>query len=109
MTLLTMRDIDEQGIGLTARRALQRLAHLPRLHVSLDLDCLDPREAPGVGTPVPGGLTYREAQVVMEIIADTGRLSSMDVVEINPLLDRENHTASLAVELVASALGKRIL
>jgi arginase len=70
---------------------------------------LDPREAPGVGTPVRGGLSYREAHLVMERICDSGRLISMDVVEVNPILDRENATASLAVELVRSALGKKII
>ena len=77
--------------------------------MSLDLDALDPREAPGVGTPVQGGLSYREAQLLMEIVADTGKLTSMDVVEVNPMLDRENRTGGLAVELIASALGKSIL
>ena len=72
------------------------------------MDALDPKEAPGVGTPVQGGLTYREAQLAMELIADTGQLVSMDVVEVNPILDRENATAQLAVELVLSALGKKI-
>jgi len=109
MGLLTMRDIDERGISTVAREALARLEHLPALHVSLDMDSLDPREAPGVGTPVRGGLTYREAQVLMEIIADTGRLRSLDVVEVNPMLDQGNRTADIAVELIASALGKSIL
>jgi arginase len=72
------------------------------------MDVLDPQEAPGVGTPVRGGLTYREAQLAMEMIADTGRLVAMDVVEVNPILDRENATALLAVELALSALGKKI-
>jgi arginase len=108
-TLFTMRDIDERGASEVARAALAKLAHLPRLHVSLDVDVLDPREAPGVGTAVPGGLTYREAQVVMEIIADAGRLASMDIVEVNPILDHENRTGTMAVELAVSALGKSIL
>jgi arginase len=73
------------------------------------MDSLDPAEAPGVGTPVPGGLTYREAHLLMEILGDSGRVSSMDVVEINPILDEGNRTAELAVELVASLLGQRIL
>jgi arginase len=109
MGLLTMRDIDERGISTVAREALARLEHLPALHVSLDMDSLDPREAPGVGTPVQGGLTYREAQVLMEIIADTGKLRGLDVVEVNPTLDQGNRTADIAVELIASALGKSIL
>jgi arginase len=77
--------------------------------VSLDLDAVDPMFAPGVGTPVRGGLSYREAHLVLELVADSGALSSLDVVEVNPILDRENQTALLAVELVASALGARIL
>ena len=109
VTLLTMRDVDERGASEVAREALARLEHLPRLHVSLDVDVLDPGEAPGVGTAVQGGLTYREAQVMMEIIADSGRLSSMDIVEVNPILDHENRTAAMAVQLAVSALGKSIL
>jgi arginase len=89
--------------------ALSRLRHLPALHVSLDMDGIDPHDAPGVGTPVPGGLTYREAQLTMEMIADTGKLTSMDVVEVNPMFDVRNQTAILAVDLIASALGKSIL
>jgi arginase len=77
--------------------------------VSLDLDAVDPVVAPGVGTPVPGGLTYREAHLALEVVAEAGALDSLDVVEVNPILDRENATGRLAVELVASALGARIL
>ncbi|MER2598778.1 MAG: arginase [Caldilineales bacterium] len=105
----TMRDVDELGMAMVARRALSHLNHLPRLHVSLDMDSIDPTVAPGVGTPVPGGLTYREAHLLMEIIAESGKVASLDVVEINPILDNGNHTAELAVELVASLLGQRIL
>ena len=79
------------------------------MHVSLDLDVVDPMFAPGVGTPVPGGLSYREAHLALELLAESGVIDSLDVVEVNPILDRENQTAKLAVELVASALGKRIL
>jgi arginase len=107
--VFTMREIDEKGVGTVAREALERLGHVDRLHVSLDLDSLDPREAPGVGTPVAGGLTYREAHLLMEILADTRRVGSIDVVEVNPILDVQNHTAQLAVELVASGLGKTIM
>ncbi len=109
MLLFTMRDIDEQGIGQVARAALKQLEHCERIHVSLDVDALDPNEAPGVGTPVPGGLSYREAQLLMEIIADCNKLSSLDIVEINPILDQQNRTAEVAVELAASLLGKSIL
>lgn len=107
--VFTMRQVDELGIASVARQALDLLGHLPRLHVSLDMDSLDPDEAPGVGTPIPGGLTYREAHLLMEILADSGHVSSMDVVEINPILDERNRTAELAVELAASLLGQSIL
>jgi len=109
ITIYTMRDVDERGMGCVAREALERLAHLTRLHVSLDLDSLDPLEVPGVGTSSPGGLTYREAQLLMEIIADSRRLASLDIVEINPILDHRNQTARVAVELAASLFGKSIL
>jgi arginase len=79
------------------------------IHVSLDMDSVDPREAPGVGTPVRGGFTYREAHLLMELLCDAGRMTSMDVVEVNPVIDEANRTALLAVELVSSAMGKRIL
>jgi len=105
----TMREIDERGVAECAREALVRLSHRRRLHVSLDMDALDPVTAPGVGTAVPGGLTYREAHLLMELIADDGRARSVDVVEINPMLDQRNRTASIAVELLASLLGQRIL
>ncbi len=104
-----MRHIDELGMATVARQALDRLRHLPRLHVSLDMDSLDPAEAPGVGTHVPGGMTYREAHLLMEILGDSGRVESLDIVEINPILDEMNKTAELAVELAASLLGQRIL
>jgi arginase len=109
IAVYTMRDIDERGMGCVAREALSRLSHLTRLHVSLDLDGLDPIEVPGVGTTSPGGLTYREAQLLMEIIADTGQLTSLDIVEINPILDQRNRTAKVAVELAASLFGKSIM
>ncbi len=107
--VFTMRHLDEFGMAVVARQALDRLRHLPRLHVSLDMDSLDPAEAPGVGTPVPGGLTYREAHLLMEILGDSGRVESLDIVEINPILDNRNKTAELSVELAASLLGQRIL
>ncbi len=109
ITVYTMRDIDERGIGPVMREALDRLEHHDSLHVSLDMDGIDPHEGPGVGTPAPGGLTCREAQLAMEIIADCGCCHSMDIVEINPILDQHNRTAQLAVELAASLFGKRIL
>ncbi len=109
ISIFTMRHVDENGIASIAKQALERLRHLPRIHVSLDIDSLDPDEAPGVGTPVPGGLTYREAHLLMEILGDSGRVQSLDIVEINPILDTMNKTAELAVELAASLLGQRIL
>ncbi|MCB0208620.1 MAG: arginase [Anaerolineae bacterium] len=105
----TMRNIDAEGMAHVARQALSHLSHLSHLHISLDMDSLEPSEAPGVGTPVPGGLTYREAHLLMEILADDNRVSSVDVVEINPILDRSNHTARIATELMASLLGQSIL
>jgi arginase len=104
-----MRHLDELGMAAVARRALERLRHLNHIHVSLDMDSLDPATAPGVGTPVPGGLTYREAHLLMEILGDSGRVRSLDIVEINPILDDQNKTAEVAVELAASLLGQRIL
>ena len=109
VTVYTMRAIDEQTMVRVAHEALDRLAGVDHLHVSLDLDSLDPRIAPGVGTPVPGGLSYREAHLLMEILADSGRVASVDVVEVNPILDVHNQTAEIAVQLVASLLGKSIL
>lgn len=109
ITVFTMREIDEQGMARIARRVLDRLAAFPRLHISLDMDALDPDFAPGVGTPVPGGLNYREAHLLMELLAESSRVAAVDVVEINPILDHGNKTAELAVELVCSLLGKRIL
>ncbi|MCW9049040.1 MAG: arginase [Deltaproteobacteria bacterium] len=109
VTVYTMRDLDERGMGVVAREALEHLSGHNRLHISLDMDGLDPDVAPGVGTPSPGGLSYREAQLLMEIIADTGKLASADIVELNPILDHENHTGRMAVELAASLFGKSII
>jgi arginase len=107
--VLTMRDIDEKGMAAAAQQALAYLRGNNRIHISLDMDSLDPQEAPGVGTPVPGGLTYREAHLLMEILSDTGKVSSLDIVEVNPILDEHNRTAKLGVELAASLFGQRIL
>jgi arginase len=109
INVFTMRHIDELGTAAVAHQALDRLRHLDSIHISLDMDSLDPDEAPGVGTPVPGGLTYREAHLLMEILGDSNRVRSLDIVEINPILDNMNKTAELAVELSASLLGQRIL
>jgi arginase len=106
----TMRDIDERGMRAVMEEAL-RLAgrNTVGYHVSLDMDWIDPEDAPGVGTPVWGGATYREGHLAMEIIADHGRLLSFEIVEVNPVLDERNQTAELAVELALSAFGKKIL
>ena len=105
----TMSDVDRIGIERAVREALDRVAGPGFVHVSLDLDVLDPEVAPGVGTPVRGGLTYREAHLALELVAESRLAGSLEVVEVNPILDRENTTALTAVELVASALGKTIL
>ena len=110
ITAFTMRDIDERGMRDVMEEALALAgADTAGVHLSLDMDAVDPDEAPGVGTPVRGGITYREAHLAMEIVCDSGQLTSMEVVEVNPVLDSANRTALLAVELVLSALGKRIL
>jgi arginase len=106
----TMRDIDERGMRAVMDEALEIVsAGTEAFHVSLDMDSVDPDYAPGVGTPVRGGLNYREAHLAMEMICDIGRMCSIEVVEVNPILDEANRTGSLAVELVLSVLGKRIL
>jgi arginase len=108
--VLTMRDIDERGMRTVMEEAL-RLAgrDTAGYHVSLDMDWVDPEDAPGVGTPVRGGATYREAHLAMEIMADPGRMLSFEIVEVNPVIDEHNRTADLAVELALSAFGKKIL
>lgn len=108
--VFTMRDIDERGMRSIMEEAL-RVAGRGTIgyHVSLDMDWVDPEDAPGVGTPVRGGATYREAHLAMEIIADHGRMLSFEVVEVNPVIDEHNRTADLAVELTLSAFGKKIL
>ena len=110
ISVFTMSDIDQRGMTEVMKEAIAIASqHDNPIHLSLDLDSLDPREAPGVGTPVRGGLSYREAHLAMELVAASQRLVSMDVVEVNPILDSENTTAKLAVELILSALGKKIL
>jgi arginase len=108
--VFTMRDIDERGMRTIMEEAL-RMAERGTVgyHVSLDMDWVDPEDAPGVGTPVRGGATYREAHLAMEIIADHGRMLSFEIVEVNPVIDEHNRTAELAVELTLSAFGKKIL
>ena len=105
----TMSDIDRIGVERAMREALRHVEGPGFVHVSLDMDVLDPDVAPGVGTPIRGGLSYREAHLALELVAESGLAGSLEVVEVNPILDRENATGELAVELVASALGARIL
>jgi arginase len=106
----TMSDIDRRGMDAVTREAIANVTTEDAgLYVSFDVDVVDPGEAPGVGTPVHGGVTYREAHLAMEVVAESGKLVALDVVEVNPILDRENRTAILAAELVLSALGKSIL
>ena len=108
--VLTMRDIDERGMRTVMEEALRMAGRgTAGYHVSLDMDWVDPEDAPGVGTPVRGGATYREAHLAMEIIADHGRMLSFEIVEVNPVIDEHNQTADLAVELAVSAFGKKIL
>ncbi len=110
ISVFTMRDIDERGMRSVVEEALRLAGRgTAGYHVSLDMDWVDPEDAPGVGTPVRGGVTYREAHLAMEIVADHGRLLSFEVVEVNPILDERNRTAELAVELTCSAFGKKIL
>jgi arginase len=106
----TMRDIDERGLRSVMEEAVRLACQgTAGFHLSLDMDFVDPQDAPGVGTPVRGGVTYREAHLAMEMICDSGHMLSLEVVEVNPVIDEVNRTADLAVELLMSALGKRIL
>jgi arginase len=106
----TMRDIDERGMRTVIEEALRVAGRgTAGYHVSLDMDWIDPEDAPGVGTPVRGGASYREAHLAMEIISDHGRMVSFEIVEVNPVIDEHNRTANLAVELALSAFGKKIL
>ncbi len=109
ITVYTMRTIDELGMASVTHQALGRLSHMGQIHLSFDMDVLDPDIAPGVGTPVPGGLTFREAHLCMEILADSKKVRSADFVEINPILDVANKTADMAVALITSLLGKAII
>jgi arginase len=107
--VFTMSDVDRIGVEHAVREALAHVAGPGFVHISLDMDVVDPDVAPGVGTPVRGGLNYREAHLALELVAESGLATSFDVVEVNPIIDRENETGELAVELVASGLGARIL
>jgi arginase len=109
VAVFTISDLDRRGVEPVLREALERVSGASFVHVSVDLDLVDPDVAPGVGSPVRGGLSYREAHLAMELVAESGLLTSLELVEVNPILDHENETARLAVELAASALGARIL
>ena len=109
LKVFTMEDVDRRGMREVMEEAIAIASGAPFMHVSFDMDVLDPVQAPGVGTPVRGGVTYREAHLAMEMLATSGTVSSIEVVEVNPVLDERNATATLAVELVLSALGARIL
>jgi arginase len=110
VSAFTMRDIDERGLRSIMEEAIRTAgAGTAGFHLSLDMDFVDPTDAPGVGTPVRGGVTYREAHLALEMIGDSGQMVSMEAVEVNPVIDERNRTAELAVELVLSGLGKRIL
>ncbi|MEJ5224668.1 MAG: arginase [Anaerolineales bacterium] len=107
--VMGMEQIDRYGMVRAIEKCIERVSRdVDGIYLSFDMDSMDPRHAPGVGTPVPGGLTYREAHLVCEIIAETGKLVGMDVVEVNPILDVQNQTAILAVEFIKSALGSRV-
>src|SRR5215207_764471 len=109
IAVYTMTDLDRRGVEPVVREALERVSGAAFVHVSLDMDVVDPEAAPGVGTPVRGGLSYREAHLAMELVAEWGGFASFEVVEVNPILDRENATGLLAVDLAASVFGERIL
>lgn len=110
VNIFTMEEIDKYGIHRIMKKAFQEVAkNADYLHVSFDLDSVDPVYAPGVGTPVKGGLDYREAHLIMEMLAESGKMSSLELVEVNPILDNRNQSAEFAVELVQSAFGKKIL
>jgi arginase len=109
IAVYTISEIDRRGVEPVLREAIDRVSGAPFVHISVDLDFVDPDVAPGVGSPVRGGLSYREAHLMMELVAESGLLGSLELVEVNPILDHENATAQLAVELAASAFGARIL
>jgi arginase len=108
LRMFTMSEIDQRGVKPCLDEAIEHLSGEGGIHISFDIDAVDPLEAPGVGTPWPGGLTYREAHLAMEVLAATGKVSSMEVVEVNPIADHENRTGKLAAELILSALGRTI-
>ncbi|MGB2867990.1 MAG: arginase [Bacteroidota bacterium] len=109
VNIFTMEQVDKDGMSVIVTKALRKLNHVDYLHVSFDLDAIDPSVAPGVGTPVKGGLDYREAHLIMEELSESGRMSSLEMVEVNPILDNRNQSAEFAVELIQSGFGKKII
>ena len=108
MKVFTMADIDRMGMKAVMAEAIRIAGSEGPIHVSFDIDAVDPSEAPGVGTPVKGGITYREAHLAMEMVAESLQMRSLELVEVNPILDQQNSTAELAVELILSSMGKTI-
>lgn len=109
IAIYTMEDIDKHGMAVIITKALRKLKDVDFIHVSFDLDAMDPKECPGVGTPVKGGLVYREAHVLMETLSESGRMNSLEIVETNPILDNRNQSAEFAVGLMQSGFGKKII
>lgn len=109
VNIFTMEEIDKHGMSVVFAKAIRKLVGIDHLHVSLDLDAVDPSVAPGVGTPVKGGLNYREAHLIMEELSEYGKMASLEVVEANPILDNRNQSAEFAVELIQSGFGKKII
>jgi len=109
VNIFTMEEIDKHGMAVVVAKALRKLNEVDFVHVSLDLDAIDPSVAPGVGTPIKGGLNYREAHLIMESLNEAGKMSSLEVVEVNPILDNRNQSAEFAVELIQSGFGKKII
>jgi arginase len=109
INIFTMEEIDKHGISVVMARALRKIKGVDHLHVSFDLDGVDPQVAPGVGTPVKGGLNYREAHLIMETLNESGTMNSLEIVEVNPILDNRNQSAEFAVELIQSGFGKKII
>ncbi|MFA6457190.1 MAG: arginase [Bacteroidota bacterium] len=109
IAIFTMEDIDKHGMAVIINKALRKLKDVDFIHVSFDLDAMDPKECPGVGTPVKGGLDYREAHLIMETLSENNRLNSLEIVEANPILDNRNQSAEFAVELMQSGFGKKII
>jgi arginase len=109
VNIFTMEEIDKHGMAVIMAKALRKLRDVDMLHVSFDLDAVDPSVAPGVGTPVKGGLDYREAHLIMETLNESGLMTSLEIVEVNPILDNRNQSAEFAVELIQSGFGKKII